>query len=372
MAPTTKGLTNGGLTTHYSFQYDDSLSPPINPGGPEPARTNAVIAACENDFNLMSGWFGNTALDVDFPIPVNVTQLGGGASWSLPVGSRNLTITIFPSLASASIVRFLLVAEMTEQFMRAQGLGWFGTGTEGSEGEGLSRFLADQFLAVNGFPPFGDTNGNLWMASSRADYVNVIKPTDDGPDVITGCAVLFIWYLFSQLGFSVNAIVAAGAPTLSGVYRNLTAHTADPFPTFKKLLDLYFPGTTQISGPNPDNPFPLNEDLQQHIFYRGTDGAINHIFWYAPTNQLYTDQWTGPRGRTGAPAAAGDPATMVTHNPGQQHIFYRGTDGAINHIFWDAATNQLYTDQWTGPRTGAPAAAGDPATMVWNLFDTTS
>ncbi len=362
MALTTTGLPNGGVTAHYAFQYDDSLSPPINPTGPEPARTIAVIGACENDFNLLSGWFANIALDVGLPIP--------------------------------------LIAEMTEQFMRSQGSGWFGFKTEGSEGEGLSRFLAAQFLAVNGLgnPPAGFLNSNSWMASSRADYVNVINPTDDGPDVLTGCSLLFIWYLFSQLGFSVNAIVAAGAPTLGGVYRNLTGDPADPFPTFKRILDNYFPGTATISGPNPDNPFPLANPFtlpinhifwdaptnqlyrdqwtqaavgdpatmvwpnQQHIFYRGIDGVINHIFWDAPTNHLYWDDWT----KVGAPPAAGDPATMVWPNqqdPNQQHIFYRGTEGAINHIFWDAPTNNLYWDQWT--QVGAPPAAGDPATMVW-------
>jgi hypothetical protein len=40
------GLTNGGITTHYAFSYDDSLQQTAaNPTGPEPARTNALIAA---------------------------------------------------------------------------------------------------------------------------------------------------------------------------------------------------------------------------------------------------------------------------------------------------------------------------------------
>jgi len=73
---------------------------------------------------------------------------------------------------------------------------------------------------------------------------------------------------------------------------------------------------------------------QQHIFYRGAaDSAINHIFWNAATNGLYFDQWTA---KAHAPAAAGDPATMVW--PNQQHIFYRGSGGAISHIFWDSPT----------------------------------
>ena len=48
-------------------------------------------------------------------------QFGGGASWSLSAG--NLTVTINPALGAATFVRYLLVAEMTEQFMRAAGPG---------------------------------------------------------------------------------------------------------------------------------------------------------------------------------------------------------------------------------------------------------
>jgi hypothetical protein len=266
MALTRTGLTNSGNTTHYSFQYDNSLAPPLNPSGPEPARTNAVIAACENDFNLMTCWFNNISLDVSFPISVNIIPLGkpgacqtGGACWSI---SGNLTVTISdPNLTTidSSIVRYLMVGEMVEQFERAQGKSWFGSRTEGSQGEGLSRFLAAQFLTVNnlGNPPSGYLNSNSWLSSSRSDFVNSTNPTDDGPDADTGCAVLFIYYLFAQLGFRVNAIVAAAASTLGGVYRNLTGDSRDPFPVFKGLLDSAFPGTSQITKGNLDNPFPL-------------------------------------------------------------------------------------------------------------------
>lgn len=258
MALTTNGLTNGGKTTHYNFQYDDSLSAsPSNPAGPEPARTNAVIAACENDFNLMSGWFGNVALDVDTPFPVNVTQNSGGASWG--TSGRSLTVTVNPGGGDAAFVRYLMVSEITEQFMRAQGRGWFGTGTEGTEGEALSRFLAAEFLRVNGLGaiPAGFTVSNLWMNSPRPDFVNNRNPTDDNPDAASGCGMLFLYYLAVQLGFNAGAIVGAGATSLNGVYQNLTGDRADPFPRFKRLLDHYFQGTSTIGGTNPDNPFPL-------------------------------------------------------------------------------------------------------------------
>ena len=98
---------------------------------------------------------------------------------------------------------------------------------------------------------------------------------------------------------------------------------------------------------------------QQHLFYRGLGGAINHIFWNRPTGTFSFEQWAVP---PNVPAAASDPAPMVT--PGQQHVFYRGTDGAINHVFWDAPTNSFHYEVWTH-LAGGPTAAGKPATMVW-------
>ena len=188
----TTGLPGGGNTGHYLFRYDDSLSSSASTGGPEPARTISVMSASEGDFNLLEGWFGNIALDVYVPISINITTLTGGAHWSIPPSSTNLTIDIYSGRnGSASFIRYLLVSEMSEQFMRAQGRGWFGTGTEGSAGEGLSRFLATQFLAVNGLgsTPTGYDVSNLWLASRRADYVNFIDPTDIRRDERTGCSL---------------------------------------------------------------------------------------------------------------------------------------------------------------------------------------
>ena len=344
MALTSSGLTSGGITSHYRFQYDDSLSAPVNPGGPEPARTNAVIAACENDFNLMSGWFGNIALDVNFTIPVNVSQNGGGASWRL--GGGNLTVTINPSNGAASLVRYLLVSEMVEQFMRAQGRGWYGSGTEGSEGEGLSRFLAAQFLIINGFDTFGNApagfgNSNAWLNSARTDYVNNISLSDDGPDAITGCSLLFIWYLFTQLGYSVNAIVAAAAPTLGGVYRNLTGDNSDPFPAFKQLLDTGFPGTSTITAGttsgNLDSPFPLGSRVsgpavawssdRLDAFGIGTDNALYHMAWDGAN-------WSGWENRGGT--LMGTPS-VVSWGPNRLDVFGIGTDNALYHMAWDGS-----------------------------------
>jgi len=258
MALTTAGLTNGGATTHYRFTYDDSLA-----AADGATRVNAVMTACEADFNLMAGWFNNIALSVFTPITVNV-QPGayGSANWS--AGSSSSVINLIPGNGSSDIfTRYLLVSEVVEMLMLAQGGNngskWYGTSNEGSAGEGLSRFLGAQFLIVNGYgvAESGFATANSWMSSPRNDYVNYVDTTINGITPQTGCSLLFIYYLHTQLGYTATQIVAAGGPELSSVYRSLTGRLDDPFPAFRDLLNATYPGTTTIPGNNPDNPFPL-------------------------------------------------------------------------------------------------------------------
>ena len=350
----TAGLTGGGVTTHFAFAYDGALQKTAaNPGGIEPARTNALIAAIENDFNLMSGWFGGIGLSVGLPVTVNVANRGGGASW----GSQ---ITLSPGAGNANYCRYLMVSEVTEMLMLSQNQGWFAPdgSNEQSCGEALSRFLGQQFLVLTGIGvsqpgfaispswlnsslppgtasssqvegspmtaltaavdsisttlPVGDARmipfapnyivqveseqmlvttadsgaktltvtrgyngttaaphavktGVFHNYGSRADYVNVTLEYDHAIDAAPGCAMLFLYYLQVQLGFSINAIIAAApgaanaSSCLRGVYRTLTGDNSDPFPFFKQLLDNAFPPNqvSSIPGPNPDNPWPL-------------------------------------------------------------------------------------------------------------------
>ena len=261
MALTTAGLTNGGTTAHYRFQYDDALAvSPANPSGPEPARTNAVIAACEGDFTLMSGWFGGINLS---NINVHVTPQGGGADWNGSASSSTVEIKAEGQTFSSSpdFVRYLIVAEVTEIMMLAKNNGWFQGHDEGSKGEGLSRFLGAQFLDTNGLSDpgiradFAVADG--WLNSVRGDFVNN-APDDNAPDAVNGCTTLFIYWLHSQLGYGINAIVGAGSSTLAGVYRNLSGDSTDPFPYFKQTLDNAFPSDNQFARhrPQPGQPVP--------------------------------------------------------------------------------------------------------------------
>jgi hypothetical protein len=91
---------------------------------------------------------------------------------------------------------------------------------------------------------------------------------------------------------------------------------------------------------------------QQHVFYRGFDNGIYHVFYDPGSNSILgPEKW--------ASGAVGTPATMY-HPNGQQHVFYRGNgnDGALNHAFYDPSTNSVHHD-----RPWAFGAIGDPATM---------
>jgi hypothetical protein len=270
MGHTTAGLVNNGYTAHYAISYDEALSPADGV-----QRANGLIAACEADFALMKGWFGGIDLGFDYPIPVQIESgPQTGASWGDPAPisvdfGAEPTITIQPGNGQlVAFVRYLLVSEVTEMFMLTQGRGWFYPegffhgGDEGSKGEGLSRFLGAQFLRENnllgGVAPPNFTVTSLWLNGPRQDFVDV-NPDDHQPDPITGCTTLFLYYLFSQLGYSIDSIVAAASANLGGVYQNLTnSPAADAWPSFSGLVNSHYPPgrTYQITG---DDIFPVSD-----------------------------------------------------------------------------------------------------------------
>jgi hypothetical protein len=305
----------------------------------------------------MSGWFGGIALTVATPITVEIVPGGyARAGWGPP-------ITLQPGNGShLDVVRYLLVSEVTEMFMLAQARGWFGAGNEGSAGEGLSRFLAGQFLIANniGVTEPGFALANSWMTSTRDDFVNHVDVTDHAIDPKTGCAILFIYWLHVQLGYSIEAIIAAGASELSGVYRNLTGDTADPFPRFKALLDCAYPGTTAIPGSNPDNPYPIpatkgwvngwgelytgndrlvmldvakNADGRLEVFGVGPDERIWHTWQTAPNSG-----WAGGWGELYSPNDRLTSLVVAANADGRLEVFGVNAQENIWHT-WQSVPN---------------------------------
>ena len=282
----TTGLTPGvggerGVTAHYRFSYNSALrKKKVNSVWLEPSRTNAVMAQCESDFNLMASWFGGISLEEALPVKILIANADGGAGWGPPIHVK-------PAEGDARTVRSLLVAEVTEMLMKAQDGGWYSKtlGNEQSNGEGLSHFLEEQFQMAVGIPVdvASAFNADLWLNShvtpvlpggatydygERKDFLKETLP-DFSNSPASGCAVLFLYYLHVQLGFDIERIVGAAAPALAGVYKNLTGDSVDPFPVFRAMLDAAYPLTradgtvltSAIPGPNPDNPYPLASGL---------------------------------------------------------------------------------------------------------------
>jgi len=94
-----------------------------------------------------------------------------------------------------------------------------------------------------------------WLDSpERPDFVNKNDPTDMNA-ISTGCAVLFLHYMHTQLKIPWEKIVQTGGPTLSQTYANLDLGN-DGFVKFKRLMDTHFP-ISKKSGLTTDNPFPI-------------------------------------------------------------------------------------------------------------------
>ena len=264
MGFTTANLPNGGQTARYKFSYDDTFS-----AADGWQRTAQAMAAADQDFALMQSWFPGVNYAFDLPMNVQIANATGGASWEDPSDIQRdfgytCTVTINPGTGtSANFIRFLLVAEVVEMFMASQGDTWYQSTSafhgadEGSKGEGLSRFLSVQFLLTRGiaehFASFDVVK--TWLnAPGRPNFVDN-NPDDNQPDVTTGCTTAFIWFLHSQLNFSIQQIVAAGESTLGGVFTKLTGRP-NGWSEFSTLVNTFYPpGITY--NPLTDNIFPV-------------------------------------------------------------------------------------------------------------------
>ena len=146
----------------------------------------------------------------------------------------------------------LYVAELSECFMGAQGKGW---GCEASNGEGLSRYCAEQETPPGTMNHFA--TGADWAQAGYPNWVDRTEPTDRN-HVSTGCTMVYLYWL-RWLGFTLPEIARAGGTTLAANYTTLTGKTT----AWKDLQTALF-GKFVTS----DNPFPMQLRTGQLLFYR--------------------------------------------------------------------------------------------------------
>ena len=116
-------------------------------------------------------------------------------------------------------------------------------------------------------------------------------------------------------------------------------------------------GATQAAGDPAGYMFVVGGQATQHVVYRGVDGHIYELWWDAQSGWSRGDLTA----ITGATQAAGDPAgyMFVVGDQATQHVVYRGIDGHIYELWWDAQSGWSRGDLTA--ITGATQAAGDPA-----------
>jgi hypothetical protein len=117
----------------------------------------------------------------------------------------------------------LFVAELAECFMGLQNRGW---NCGASNGEALSRFLAEQASDGCADVMAAYESALQWDAAGRPDWIDATEPTDQ--DLVSvGCGVVYLYWMLSK-GYTAAQIAQAGCPdgTLSSNYTALTGRAS--------------------------------------------------------------------------------------------------------------------------------------------------
>ncbi len=257
--------TLAGTTSHFRVSYASVL------GQAGQQIAEAVLSRCEPDYETLAGFFAHQS-PIHFNVilaPLSKAMDGtGGAYHQTPFTTQlycdvRLTPEPDPRVSSA-----LVVNQAAEVFEALQKGGW---SCRASNGEGLARVLASE-LYPGVLESLGYSTATAWLNSRRPNLVAHALRTDGSP-VGTGCAVLFLNYLHSQLGFGWDRICQAASPTLEGTYRALTGRKHS-FPAFEALLADRFPRRTYYRL-QTDNPFPITPpQVTQSNHSAATSAAI--------------------------------------------------------------------------------------------------
>ena len=103
---------------------------------------------------------------------------------------------------------------------------------------------------------------------------------------------------------------------------------------------------------------------QSHVLYRDGSGKVWDS-WYDGATGHWNLQQINLGGLTAGPAAVSDPASFIYNN--QSHVLYRDGSGKVWDSWYDGATGHWNLQQINlGGLTAGPAAAGDPASFIYN------
>jgi hypothetical protein len=297
MALTSAGLNDIGMgagrTENFQVQYEDTLA---NQDIVK-RNANALLAVIEGEFAATTAWFNTPAGKfgpskrqiVNFNLAATATSFPGanntGYGGAINLDAQNNT----PDAARAAArVGMVFINEWVEVLMDLTNGRW---SRFNSMGEGLSQYCGIVRFLSGHYDYYGSFVDGWLNNHPRQDWVSTTENVD-GNGVSYGCALAFIYFLNTQLSFSINDIIAAGASTLEAVYDTLTGDSGNPYPFFAGLLEHAYPSSATAAIPVPvkDNPFPLarlsfwvdkstfgRDEVQDVINTNG--GRFENAFW---------------------------------------------------------------------------------------------
>lgn len=235
------GKTPDGLATLY-------VDPALGSAGVTDAQ--AVLAGTPAILSANAGYFAPKtpapAIEIVLAALGGRTDGTGGAyhyGCNYKIGG---VIYVCYAAGDAGTMLALLEAEVSECSMGKQSKGWM---CGQSNGEALSRLLAE---LVSGGPDgklASFASGPAWDQAGRPNWIDATEPTDQSYPSI-GCGMVYLYWMIS-LGHDAAKLAQAGCPkkkTLAANYAAITGK-ATAWADFKAAVDALPAGA--ISGDNP-------------------------------------------------------------------------------------------------------------------------
>lgn len=212
-------VTQIGVVGNVTVYCDPEL------GSPGTDLAQQMLGAVAAPYQDMQTWFGTTGGAVSVvvaPLSGNNDGSGGAYHYGCDFTSGGV-LYVDATFDNTSVNPLdleigLYVAELSEAFMGTQGGGW---GCGYSNGEGLSRFAAEQETPAGTLDAFA--TGPAWAQAGFPDWVSTTENTDQDA-VSTGCAIVYIYWMVSR-GYAIPQIVQAAGATLEANYQALTGQT---------------------------------------------------------------------------------------------------------------------------------------------------
>jgi hypothetical protein len=269
----------------------------------------------------------------------------------------------------------LYVAELSECFMGAQDKGW---GCGSSNGEALSRYMAERETAPGTLPQWGIT-GPSWVSAGYPDWIDTTEGTDRDYKSI-GCGILYIYWMRS-LGYSAIQITQGAGATLADNYKTLTGKTTayadlkaavagktvtsdNPFDSPAGSWHQNPIGSTSGAPQSAGDPsgYMFPAQATQHVNYRGTNNHVAELWWNGIWH--FNDLTTAA---SGAPNAASNPHGYIFNAQGTQHVNFLGPDAHVHELWWDSGG--WHHNDLTAA-AGAPNGVGNPRGYMFDAQGT--